>query len=259
MSDTTGDEAEYTIGRAAEILGVTPRTLRHWEAVGLLEPRWRTLGDYRLYAPEDVERGLQIVVYRAAGVPLGQIGELIDAPDTRRERLHRQREILVERIAHLRGMIRVVDEILEGDAAMSVEEQAQKWREQWSEYRAEAQERWGNTPEWEQSRERMRQMSAGDWEEATAEAAALREALAEAAERGVEPGSPEGDALALRHRAEIARWYEATPSKQVILARMYVADDRFARSYGEHCGYLRDLVEARAAKEGVDLDAVQWR
>lgn len=216
MSDTTGDDAEYTIGRAAEILGVTPRTLRHWEAVGLLEPQWRTLGDYRLYTPEDVERGLQIVVYRAAGVPLAQIGELIDAPGTRRERLHRQREILVDRIAHLRGMIRVVDEILEGDAAMGVEQQAKKWREQWSEYRAEAQERWGNTPEWEQSRERMRRMTAGDWE-------------------------------------------EATPSKQVILARMYVADDRFARSYGEHRGYLRDLVEARAAKEGVDLYAVQWR
>ncbi|KQB83116.1 MerR family transcriptional regulator [Corynebacterium oculi] len=259
MSDTTSDKTEYTIGQAANLLGVTPRTLRHWESVGLLEPQWRTLGDYRLYTAEDVERGLQILVYRAAGVPLAEIGELIDAPGTRRERLRRQREILADKVAHLRGMIRVVDEILEGEATMSVEEKAKKWREQWSEYRAEAQERWGDTPEWEQSRERVREMTDGDWEDVAAEAVAFREALADAAERGVEPGSPEGDALVLRHRAEIARWYEATPSKQVILARMYVADDRFAESYGEHRAYLRDLVEARAAREGVNLSNVQWR
>ncbi|WPF68289.1 MerR family transcriptional regulator [Corynebacterium sp. 21KM1197] len=259
MSDTTGEHPEYTIGQAADLLGVTPRTLRHWEAVGLLAPQWRTLGDYRLYTEGDVERGLQILVYREAGVPLAQIGELIDTPGTRRAHLKRQRKVLVGKIARLRGMIRVVDEILEGEATMSVEEKAKKWREQWSKYRAEAQERWGDTPEWEQSRERMGEMSGEDWEDVAAEAAAFREALADAAGRGVAPGSPEGDALALGHRAEISRWYEASPSKQVILARMYVADERFAESYGERRGYLRELVEARATKEGVNLDDVQWR
>ncbi|MBC3185650.1 MerR family transcriptional regulator [Corynebacterium sp. zg-331] len=254
MAVSENNTDDYTIGQAAEILGVTPRTLRHWESVGLLEPRWRTLSEYRLYTEGDLERGLQILVYREAGVPLAQIGELIDTPGTCRERLQRQREVLVAKIARLRGMIRAVDEILEGETIMSVEEQARSW----AQYRAEAQERWGDTPEWEQSRERMKEMTAGDWEEAAAEAAAFREALAEAAERGVAPGSPEADGLALRHRAEIGRWYEVTPSKQVLLARMYVADDRFAEAYGQYRDYLRDLVEARAEKEGVNLDDVRW-
>ncbi|KQB84009.1 MerR family transcriptional regulator [Corynebacterium lowii] len=251
--------SEYTIGQAADILGVTPRTLRHWDAVGLLRPEWRTLGQYRLYTEEELERGMNILVYRAAGVPLAQIGELIDAPATRREHLLRQRRVLVEKAAHLRGMIRAVDAILEGEATMSVEDKIKIFGENWPVYQAEAQERWGDTPEWEESQRRLASMTPQDAERLKAEAEEFRAALETAAERGVQPGSKEADALAARHRESVGKFYEVTAAKQVILARMYVADERFREAYGEHCEYLRDVVEAHAAKEGVDLNAVEWR
>ena len=55
---------DRTIGEAAELLGVTTRTLRHWDSIGLLQPSWRTTTDYRLYTEDDVERALQILIYR---------------------------------------------------------------------------------------------------------------------------------------------------------------------------------------------------
>lgn len=48
---------EYTVGEAAAILGVTPRTLRHWDDIGVLSPSRRTSTDYRLYTEDDLELG----------------------------------------------------------------------------------------------------------------------------------------------------------------------------------------------------------
>src|SRR5699024_11665325 len=51
---TDKDQAEYTIGEAAEILQVSTRTLRHWDDIELLTPSWRTWGEHRLYSEQDV-------------------------------------------------------------------------------------------------------------------------------------------------------------------------------------------------------------
>ena len=47
-------------------------------------------------------------------------------------------------------------------------------------------------------------------------------------------------------------------SRQVILARMYVGDERFDAAYRGQSRYLLALVEGQARREGVDLDDVQW-
>src|SRR5699024_893726 len=76
---TDKEDAHYTIGEAAEILQVSTRTLRHWDEIELLTPSWRSWGDHRLYSEADVERGMNILIYRGAGVALKDIAMLIDA------------------------------------------------------------------------------------------------------------------------------------------------------------------------------------
>lgn len=324
---TPRDGGDRTIGEAAELLGVSTRTLRHWDGIGLLRPAWRTSADYRLYTETDIERALTILVYRSAGLTLGEIADLLDeqARDSRVARLRRQRGVLLERSAHLTRMIAAVDRLLEeendvkGDGErMTAEEKVALFGRDWPEWQEEARQRWGHTPEWAEAASRQRKMSRSDWEDAKAEMDSFRDALVDACDRGVEPGSAEADDLVLRHRASIDRYYAASPEKQVILARMYLSDDRFAPAYGDaatdpagpddavssggavrsdetessdgavrsggavrsdgavrsgdssadeaapragarYRGYLRDIVEARAAVEGVDLDDVQWR
>ncbi|BAU96951.1 transcriptional regulator [Corynebacterium suranareeae] len=248
---------DRTIGEAAELLGVTTRTLRHWDDIGLLQPSWRTTTDYRLYTEDDVERGLQILIYKAAGIALKDIAAVLDQPDSASGHMRRQRELLVEQIGQLHRMVRAVDEILRKDA-MSVKDKIEIFGEDLPKYEEEAFQRWGDTPEWAESQKIQERMTKEDFQRVKDEHEGFVEKLIDASRRHIAPGSPEGNELVLAHRASIGQWYTVSPSKQVILARMYVDDERFNETYRGQAEYLLTLVEALAQVEGVDLENVEW-
>ena len=125
-------------------------------------------------------------------------------------------------------------------------------------YQAEAEQRWGDTPEWAQSQENLAKMGEGDFQRLQEEQDALAADLVKARDAGVQPGSEEAEALVERHCASIAQWYDVTPARQLILARMYVGDDRFHAAYDGAQDYLLDLVTAHAENAGVDVDNPQW-
>lgn len=141
---------------------------------------------------------------------------------------------------------------------MSMEEKIELFGKEWPGYQQEAEERWGNTPEWEQAQAKQADMTREDWVAVKEEQDAFVAMLADAAARGVAPGTAEATAIVDKHRASIAQWYDMTPAKQVLLARMYTCDERFNETYQGHADYLLTLVEAQAEKEGVDLVAVEW-
>lgn len=257
----TEEQREFTIGEAAALLGVTTRTLRHWDSIGLLTPEYRTWSDYRLYTEADIDVALEILVYRSAGVPLKTIEELVGDASTkdRRQRLLAQRELLTEKITDLRRMARALDTLLKEGTTMDAEKMTELFGRKWPEYQAEAEQRWGDTPEWEQSQHVQQNMGTADWAEVKADTEDFVTALADAAARNVEPGSPEAADLVDRHLASITRFYDAGREKQILLARMYVADNRFDEMYGGNSQYLLKLVEGQARTEGIDPDTAQWR
>lgn len=53
------DEPRYIISVAAKLVALHPQTLRHYESIGLLNPR-RSDGNIRLYSQRDIERLLKI-------------------------------------------------------------------------------------------------------------------------------------------------------------------------------------------------------
>lgn len=68
-----------SIGRLAEYVGVTPRAIRHYHALGLLAEPERTPSGYRSYRAEDIIDLQRIKVLTDAGVPLARVRELMDA------------------------------------------------------------------------------------------------------------------------------------------------------------------------------------
>lgn len=245
-----------SIGQAASTLGVSTRTLRHWDCIGLLVPS-RTWGDYRLYTDADLDVALEILVYRETGMPLKEIAEIINDGAPSQQRLRNQQRYLREQIVHLRQMYDAVTNILEKD--MTMNEKIEALGNDWTQYEAEAQHRWGDTEEWRQAQQAQKSMSPADWEAAKAEMADFGQALIDAHRRGVRPGSEEARDLVVRHRAQITQWFECSPNKQVCLARMYVADERFHEAYAGEQDYLLELVEAQAELQGVDLSQVEWK
>ncbi|MGW4774407.1 HEAT repeat domain-containing protein [Nocardia sp. NPDC004278] len=94
------------IGEVARRSGVSARMLRHYDALGLVQPTGRTVGGYREYSPEDIRRILHVEGLRSLGLSLSQIGRALDdsgfsatalVADLIRkteERLNREQELL---------------------------------------------------------------------------------------------------------------------------------------------------------------------
>lgn len=71
----------WRIGEVAERTGLTRRTLRHYDELGLLVPSSRSWGDYRLYDEADLLRLLQIQNLKALGLSLAEIATALADPD----------------------------------------------------------------------------------------------------------------------------------------------------------------------------------
>jgi DNA-binding transcriptional MerR regulator len=74
--------APMQIGEVAERMGVTQRTLRYWESIGLLPPAHRLEGGFRLYTESDLRRLEQIVeLKRLLRISLAEIKQIVEAED----------------------------------------------------------------------------------------------------------------------------------------------------------------------------------
>jgi DNA-binding transcriptional MerR regulator len=71
-------QQELTIGQVGRLSGLSRSTLLYYHRLGILRPVNRSGGNYRLYASADVERLKQVCLYRKMGVPLRDIGRLLE-------------------------------------------------------------------------------------------------------------------------------------------------------------------------------------
>lgn len=90
MTTPATDEARYRIGEVAEEVGVTPRTIRYYEELGLLGPVGageggdRAKGSHRLFTESDVVRLRELVRLRdLLGLSLEELTELAEAAQVR--------------------------------------------------------------------------------------------------------------------------------------------------------------------------------
>lgn len=259
-------DEQLTVGEAASLVGVSVRTLHHWDEIGLVVPSGRSGAGYRLYDAEDVARIHRVLVYRETGMPLAEVARALDDPATdAAAHLARQRGLLLKRISHLQRMVRAVDTMMETimeHKSLNPAEQAEVWGTGWTpEYRAEAEERWGGTDDWKVSQERLAARTPAEREADQERLADVERRLAAAMAAGVRPGSQEANALAEEHRAALT-WFDVTHAKHVMLARGYVGDPRFTAHYeGVAVGlaaWLKEVIDANAAAHGCDPATATW-
>lgn len=267
MSNDTQETGGLTVGRAATLVGVSVKTLHHWDAIDLVRPSGRTWAGYRVYSGEDIARIHRVLVYRELGFALAEIGRILDDPRAdARDHLRRQRSQLEERIARLQKMVGAVDQMLEATETgmrLTPEEQVAIFGDDWEPSWVEgAEERWGDTAQWAQYAERAAGMTAGDWQGIAATTHALNADLATALHAGVAPGSEPATALAERHRALLSTYFDCTHAMHACIARMFDSDPQF-REFFESVApgltvWMRDAIFANAAAHGVDPETAAW-
>ena len=116
----------YTVKQVAAMSGVSVRTLRFYDATGLLKPAYHGANGYRFYEEPELLTLQQILFYRELGFELRQIRELLDRPDFQRiDALRSHREALEERLARMRRLLETIDHTidhLKGRKAMTGEQ-----------------------------------------------------------------------------------------------------------------------------------------
>jgi DNA-binding transcriptional MerR regulator len=103
-------ERLWTVGELAEELGVTTRTLRFYEAEGLISPRRQ--GAARVYSVRDRTRLRLILRGKRLGMSLAEIAEIIDIYDGAASSERRQLRTLLDRLAVITGDLQARQEDL---------------------------------------------------------------------------------------------------------------------------------------------------
>jgi MerR family transcriptional regulator, thiopeptide resistance regulator len=249
----------HTVGQLARLAGVTVRTLHHYDRIGLLEPEERSgSGSYRRYGPGAVERLHRILSYRELGLSLDDIAALLDDPGVDRlAHLRRQERLLRARIGRLEEMVAAVHLMIEAEHMhldLTPEERFELFGDfDVDGHAAEAEERWGDTDAYKESRRRTARYRADDWRAIKSEAAEIEAAFAALLSAGAPAEGERAMAIAERHRLHICRWfYECSAETHRALAEMYVADARFAKHYEDRAAglarFVRDAIAANAER-----------
>lgn len=234
-------ERMYTVKDLARLTGLTPRTLRYYDGIGLLCPGRGRDNDYRLYGPAEVDRLQQILLYRDMGLPLEEIRRLLDAPGFDRETALREHlDRLRERRREVDALICAVQNTLntiEGGTTMNDKEKfegmkRQAIKENEAAYGKELREKYGEET-MEGYNQRLSSMSQQEWEQAQQEEQGYKEALRRAVPAGDPAGEDAREAVRL-HAAWLAHYWgegKVTPQAHAGMAEMYTQDERFTAYY----------------------------
>lgn len=223
----------YTIKEIADLAGVTTRTLRYYDQIGLLAPAQTGDNGYRYYDTDSLLRLQQILFFRELDVPLKEIEAALHSPDFDLLRaLQAHRSALQRRRQRLDDLIDTVDKTiatLKGEWMMVAEEYFEGFDE--SRYTEEAQQRWGDTPQFSQSQRRWNSYSAEQKEAIKAEGGRLtRRMVGESPD--VQPGDPQVQAAVGEYFAYLNQYfYDCSLQQLRNLADMWVEDPRFAANY----------------------------
>ncbi|WP_231571061.1 MerR family transcriptional regulator [Gordoniibacillus kamchatkensis] len=111
------EERQYlTTGQLAKRTGLTMRTLRYYDKIGLLKPAQYNQSSVRLYGKEDVARLQKIQMLKYVGLSLSEIRQFLlsdNAPEQDlRSSLKMQKEIIQHKIAHMQFVSRAIEETL---------------------------------------------------------------------------------------------------------------------------------------------------
>ena len=242
-------EAEWDIAQVSRMSGVTSRTLRHYDHVGLLTPAWTGGDGRRHYGRAELLRLQHILVLKELGTSLDRITQIVNTDDPAtviallRDHLN---GLTAERDRYARlaaTVARTIDSIEKGKA-MTAHQIFDGFDHE--KYEPEARERWGDdavdraNASWQRlGEEGKRRHMRTDQE--------IVEALGAAVRVGFRPDSPEVQEIVERHHAWLSEIWTPDAEAYRSLTQMYVDDERFRAHYDEIAPGAAELLRDAAA------------
>ncbi|WP_277584830.1 MerR family transcriptional regulator [Psychrobacillus antarcticus] len=245
---------EYTVQKLGQLAGISTRTLRYYDEIGLLKPAHINSSGYRIYGAAEVDRLQQIMFYRELGVNLDSIKDMMTSPTfdgTKALRDHREK--LLEKRAQLDALINNVDKSIsqtERKMSMSDKEKFEGFKQilvdnNEQKYGKEIRQKYG-----EDTVNASNAKVKGMTEEQYADVQKLEDQLFINLKAAMETGDPAGElaqqAADLHKQWLCFYWDHYSKEAHAGLAEMYAADERFTAYYDKvqpgATEFLRDAI-----------------
>jgi MerR family transcriptional regulator, thiopeptide resistance regulator len=243
--------ARLDIAEVARLAGVTSRTLRHYDAIGLVQPAGTDRSGRRWYGRAELLRLQRVLVLRAMGLPLERIAAVLDEDLDELEALKAHREGLRVDRARLDEVLatvqRTIDHLEGRNDAMTAKDvfaglpgyDEEKQRA----YEVEARERWGDDAV-DASAQRARALTPDQAADHQREHESIAAAVAACAAAGATPDDAQVQEVIARHHAWVSVFWIPDADAYTGLGRMYVEDDRFRATYDAFGPGTTDLLAA---------------
>ena len=222
-----------TAKEVSRLSGISTRTLRYYDSIGLLKPSELTDAGYRLYDETAVERLWNILFLKELDFPLKTIASIMDDPHIDRQAVFEdQIKLLKMKKEHIEACIRIASGVKKGENVMNFDEFKNS---RFKKYAAEAEKRWGNTSAYKESRQRAENRTEG-------ENRAVDDGLMDIFRkfgkmRKNSPDCPEAFEMVTQLKAYITEnYYNCTDEMLLQLGGMYVSDERFRHNIDEASG-----------------------
>lgn len=233
----------------AELTGVSVRTLRYYDEIGLLKPcRVDEWTGYRFYDEASLERMQEILFYRELDFPLKRIPAILASPAyDKQTALAAQRQLLLLKKERLERLIAALDDTMEGNSIMKALEK-DTYESTRRQYEAEAKEKWGNTAAYREYEEKTAEKTEETRQDAASGMEAIFERFAECVRCGADPADEAAQKLVEALQAHITeQYYACTDEILASLGEMYTADERFRQNIDRHAPGTAAFVSAAIA------------
>ncbi|MCL6457870.1 MAG: MerR family transcriptional regulator [Gorillibacterium sp.] len=245
---------EYTVQKLGQLAGVSTRTLRFYDEIGILKPARINSSGYRIYGQQEVDRLQQILFYRELGVSLESIKTIVMASAfDEAKALREHRDKLLEKREQLDALIANVDKtiaVTEGSTTMTNQEKFAGFRQKMideneKKYGEEIRAKYGDE-QVDKSNGKVKGMTEEQYAEVEKLGDDVIATLAEAWATGDPAGELAQKAAELHHQWLCFYWSSYTKEAHAGVAQMYVDDPRFTAYYDARqpgtAQFLRDAV-----------------
>ncbi|RNC62750.1 MAG: HTH-type transcriptional activator mta [Candidatus Dichloromethanomonas elyunquensis] len=246
---------EYSINKLAKLAGVSTRTLRYYDEIGLLSPERISNNDYRVYGQKEVDLLQQILFYRELGVSLDEIKNIVWSKDYNGiAALQGHLSALKAKKEQIELLITNVEKTIaasKGEITMSNKEKFEGFKQKMldeneKQYGKEIREKFGDAIV-DASNAKMMGLTAEQYEKVQNLSCQINELLKTAFEQG-DPSSELAQKVCALHKEWLGYfWDHYSKEAHLGLAQGYVDDPRFRKYYdavATGCAeFLRDAIK----------------
>lgn len=252
------DDELLSIHEVVKVSGVTSRTLRHYDAIGLLKPASVGHGGIRLYSQANLLRLQQILLLRELDLGLPQIQQVLDGQRDELTALREHRVRIRDAAARLEELQRTVESTIaaleEGRNMSAAEIFAGFDPSRQAAYESELLERFGAgvLEHIDASWARIAEMSTDDAAAISQGYADVEVALTQLLRGGASPGDEIVQELIALHYAIVCKFWTPDGQAYAGLAELYVTHPDFKARYDAHdeslAEFLRDAMVVYATR-----------